>query len=1020
MANWNTLKTAVADIINTNGNQAITGQILQNVLNNIITNVGENSTFVGVATPTTNPGTPDGNVFYLATTAGTYSNFNGIVIEDGEAVILEWRGSWSKKDTGFATRQNLLEIERNIETLNTEKADKEELEQVLLGKNLLQLRYENGYVTSPGNTYVIISTPDNDNYKYCLVNVKPGEKYIYWLKNELSAGYKNQLIAFTDSTLKNRYGTNITVQVGFTEITVPEGATILAITTQFGEGDTDEDVALFYKDTALQVALQKAIAAYNNVATVQNIEKQKRNIPIFEKGFYLTINDRTLEKRYYSFSMVSEVCRIPRNPTTLTSVWDGDVLGYGVIFLDKDYNYISGFNPSSNGTSVVISSENIPENAAYFIFQTQDYDYMDLFILNEEEYILTGIRYSDIKGQSMLHSAYNGINQAQSEIKGGYVTSAGIEWLFNQGDINLYKFFITSVTPGETIYFYTNSVSVLNAFGTSSNKKINGQNFTVYPGLNKIVVPEGVSQVAFTLQFGEGDDYKKKAFYREDSQFLEILELASQKAEEQPKKMRVKRDNGKLYVATNWDENNYLVQSMSYVRESTKDNSPNANFINIYTSPKNGNLTSGVMLKGAGDDICPANVNGSYIGGNHGWNYSYKVTSSSHGKTVSDIGSVYRDANGVLFYIVRILSQDEIQVISENKSTDGYTYEYERPYEILDYVSNGANTSSINIESVSSIGNLYNSSMPAEHTLLIDGKKITEDGTYDCDSCVLVESHDILDLPSIVDNLVSNRPENGYTQEPLLNSFSGTEKLFNHSISYDFNPNGVCVVSTTFRAYKRLYFGFHGFVQSMGLYGTSPKLYCPKSLPIVAGGKTWDLRQLSAWDEPANISLTSEYWENPSSPPDRAINLNGTVNVMVGYITDRGTLKNRKDMIASAMNFATTRKLYPMGISNSRVLEAGAFYSAVAYRSFTNPANNPAGRTNFTYVDLGSEIYVYADYHGSLNDKLPIQENWNGKRIEVLEKSDKCNIYTDVITGYINIESTATKDSYGYIVLKLS
>ena len=113
MANWSDLKSAVASIIKTNGAQEITGQLLQNVLNNIISNVGLNSTFAGIATPETNPGTPDGNVFYLATTAGTYSNFNGIVINSGESVILEWKGSWVKKDSGFATKEKLSELEEN-------------------------------------------------------------------------------------------------------------------------------------------------------------------------------------------------------------------------------------------------------------------------------------------------------------------------------------------------------------------------------------------------------------------------------------------------------------------------------------------------------------------------------------------------------------------------------------------------------------------------------------------------------------------------------------------------------------------------------------------------------------------------------------------------------------------------------------------------------------------------------------------------------------------------------------------
>lgn len=123
MANWTILKAAIADVIKTNGNQEITGQLLQNVLNNIVSSVGENSTFAGIATPTTNPGVPDGNVFYLATEAGTYSNFNGIEIASGEAVILEWRKHWTKKVTGFAIQQHFSELDKKSAFAIDYKAD---------------------------------------------------------------------------------------------------------------------------------------------------------------------------------------------------------------------------------------------------------------------------------------------------------------------------------------------------------------------------------------------------------------------------------------------------------------------------------------------------------------------------------------------------------------------------------------------------------------------------------------------------------------------------------------------------------------------------------------------------------------------------------------------------------------------------------------------------------------------------------------------------------------------------------
>jgi hypothetical protein len=96
MANWSTLKAAIANIIKTNGNQEITGQLLQNVLNNIVSSVGENSTFAGIATPATNPGVPDGPVFYFANEPGVYSNFSSIIISYYGICILynDMNNSW--------------------------------------------------------------------------------------------------------------------------------------------------------------------------------------------------------------------------------------------------------------------------------------------------------------------------------------------------------------------------------------------------------------------------------------------------------------------------------------------------------------------------------------------------------------------------------------------------------------------------------------------------------------------------------------------------------------------------------------------------------------------------------------------------------------------------------------------------------------------------------------------------------------------------------------------------------------
>lgn len=96
MGNYEQLKQAVSNVIKSNGTQAITGQVLQNTLLTMINSLGGNYQFVGIASTSTNPGTPDQNVFYLAG-EGTYTNFSNLTIDAGQLGVLKWNGTWSKQ-----------------------------------------------------------------------------------------------------------------------------------------------------------------------------------------------------------------------------------------------------------------------------------------------------------------------------------------------------------------------------------------------------------------------------------------------------------------------------------------------------------------------------------------------------------------------------------------------------------------------------------------------------------------------------------------------------------------------------------------------------------------------------------------------------------------------------------------------------------------------------------------------------------------------------------------------------------
>jgi hypothetical protein len=143
MANWSDLKAAVAKVIKTNGNQEITGQVLQSVLNNIISVIGANATFAGIATPDTAPGTPDQNVFYLAG-EGTYTNFSNLTIEIGQLGVLKWNGTWSKQtlEIGSGGGNMILEWNTDVETTRKQVVSK-------MRKGGIQISYKdplNGWI----------------------------------------------------------------------------------------------------------------------------------------------------------------------------------------------------------------------------------------------------------------------------------------------------------------------------------------------------------------------------------------------------------------------------------------------------------------------------------------------------------------------------------------------------------------------------------------------------------------------------------------------------------------------------------------------------------------------------------------------------------------------------------------------------------------------------------------------------------------------------------------------------------
>lgn len=108
MANLKGLKNTIDANIRENGNQEISGNLLNIVLNAMTETLGQNYQFAGVASANANPGQPDANIFYIANLPGIYTNFGGIVVDEGEIAILKWNGEWSKISLFKVAGDNIL------------------------------------------------------------------------------------------------------------------------------------------------------------------------------------------------------------------------------------------------------------------------------------------------------------------------------------------------------------------------------------------------------------------------------------------------------------------------------------------------------------------------------------------------------------------------------------------------------------------------------------------------------------------------------------------------------------------------------------------------------------------------------------------------------------------------------------------------------------------------------------------------------------------------------------------------
>ncbi len=200
MANYATLKAAIAAAIKQNGNNEITGNLLQQQLLAMVDSLGvAGFQFAGVATPSTNPGTPDQNVFYIAIKPGQYPNFNSATVGYGQIGVFSYNGAWSINVESLTLKQDA-----DISNIKTAK-----------------------YYATISGSYVSKSSGqvvENVNFSRSdYIPVFPGEQFFSYLRAVLDVG-----ICFYNENKTFISGINIDIMQ---TITVPSGAFYMIIST---------------------------------------------------------------------------------------------------------------------------------------------------------------------------------------------------------------------------------------------------------------------------------------------------------------------------------------------------------------------------------------------------------------------------------------------------------------------------------------------------------------------------------------------------------------------------------------------------------------------------------------------------------------------------------------------------------------------------------------------------------------------------------------------------------------------
>ena len=504
---------------------------------------------------------------------------------------------------------------------------------------------------------------------------------------------------------------------------------------------------------------------------------------------------------------------------------------------------------------------------------------------------------------------------------------------------NEYHYFDHTVKSGDVLLLTVpkagSAVAVIAMY--AGNDYVKDYSSVQYGGNFFVIVPSTITNIRISLRKTKTYSIRKSSLIHYDSQKSLIL-----------------RHSGAYY---------YINEGNDFIQMADGSSSRNKN-LNFHSVTKNGTVYD------ASDDITPMHILNTTLGGNHAQPVT-EATITAHGFVDSDLGTAWTHSNGDVYYLVRIVNENTARFLSANKGTQSSP--------IFQYMPVGTLVRNDNTKTISAVtsSQMWPGIKNESYNIIVDGITI-ENAMGDVYGNVIdfVESYDIMNPASILENLVANVGNN-------VNGVYDGDVAVHADITYRFLRGLNRIVMTNYNVVQdEIKFSNMMFSQKTG--STTAKYYTPNNTAfavpeVFSSGETTIISESNTIKDtgvPCNRVL--QYYEDKNFA------------FAVGILTDIGVGKNMRNYTDEYFELrGSTKKIYPTPVNFSKVgstLQSGDMFTALMYYAIADIGTGY--RQSLYHFNLNGEVYVFVDYSGSMVDKVSISDALNGRQIKVIEASN--------------------------------